>query len=471
MLLTVSTTHRPATDLGYLLHKHPDRVQEFPQSFGTVTVLYPEAGDERCTVALLLAIDPVRLARSRGRQTPDFTLAQYVNDRSYAASSLLGVAMADVFSTARSGRCDARQELADSAIPLEIEIPVLPCRGGAEIAQRLFEPLGWVVEALPIPLDDAFPEWGDSRYLRLRLTGVVRLADALNQLHVLLPVLDESKHYWQGPDEVDKLLRSGEGWLAAHPDRSLVARRYLGRRGGLTRVALARLAELDGEPAESDAVDPAEEEATQPEERRVPLNAQRHDAVVQALLDLGARSVIDLGCGSGQLLDRLVKTPSLARVAGCDVSARALQHAARRLRIERMSERQAERVELFQGALTYEDHRYAGFDAAVLMEVVEHVDPPRLAALEHVVFGAARPRAVLVTTPNSEYNVLYESLSGMRHPDHRFEWTRAEFAEWSDRVAATYGYDVERRGIGELDDTHGTPTQMAILTRKEAADD
>ena len=93
-----------------------------------------------------------------------------------------------------------------------------------------------------------------------------------------------------------------------------------------------------------------------------------------------------------------------------------------------MSERQAERVELFQGALTYEDERYAGYDAAVLMEVVEHVDPPRLAALERVVFGAARPGAVVVTTPNSEYNELYAGLVGMRHPDHRFEWTRAEFA-------------------------------------------
>ena len=469
MLLTVSTTHQPATDLGYLLHKHPDRVQEFKQSFGTATVFYPEATEERCTVALMLNVDPVRLARSRAKNSPDFSLAQYVNDRSYAASSLLGVAMADVFSTARSGRCKANQELADSPIPLEILVPVMPCRGGAEIAHRLFEPLGWTVEAEPIPLDDAFAEWGDSRYLRLKLTGLVRLADALNQLHVLLPVLDESKHYWQGPDEVDKLVRSGEGWLAAHPDAALIARRYLGRRGGLTRAALARLAELGDEVEE--AIDPAEdEEVLQPEEKRVPLNTQRHDAVHQSLLDLGAHSVIDMGCGPGQFLDRLVRTPAFSRVAGCDVSARSLQYAARRLRLERMSERQAERVELFQSALTYEDERFAGFDAAVLMEVVEHVDPPRLEALERVVFGAAKPGAVIVTTPNGEYNVLYEGLVGMRHPDHRFEWTRAEFAHWSDHVASTYGYAVEHRGIGDLDDTLGTPTQMAIFTRKEGSD-
>jgi len=476
VLLTVSTTHQPATDLGYLLHKHPDRVQEFRQSFGSVTVFYPEATDERCTVALMLKVDPVRLARSRDKRAPDFSLAQYVNDRSYAASSLLAVAMADVFSTARSGRCNPRQELADAAIPLEIGIPVLPCRGGAEIAHRVFEPLGWTVEAEPIPLDAAFPEWGDSRYLRLGLTGVVRLADALNQLHVLLPVLDESKHYWQGPDEVDKLLRSGEGWLAAHPDANLITRRYLGRRSALTRTALARLAELGDEVDEVEEAEEVgeaadEEEILQPEEKRVPLNRQRHDAVHQVLLDLGARSVIDLGCGPGQFLARLVKTPAFSRIAGSDVSTRSLQYAGRRLHIDRMSERQAERVELFQGALTYEDERYAGFDAAVLMEVVEHVDPSRLEALERVVFGAARPGAVIVTTPNREYNVLYEGLVGMRHPDHRFEWDRGEFADWSDRIAGLYGYAVERRGIGDLDDIHGTPTQMAIFTRKEGNDD
>jgi 3' terminal RNA ribose 2'-O-methyltransferase Hen1 len=465
VLLTVSTTHRPATDLGYLLHKHPERVQEFRQSFGVATVLYPEATEGRCTVALMLDIDPVRLARSRARNSPDFSLAQYVNDRPYAASSLLAVALADVFSTARSGRCVSRQELADSAIPLEIAIPVLPCRGGAEVAHRLFEPLGWEVAAEPIPLDDGFPEWGASRYVRLALTGTVRLADALNQLHVLLPVLDESKHYWQGADEVDKLLRSGKGWLAAHPDRALITRRYHGHRGSLTRVALARLAELGDEVEET--LEPAADEDVlhAEEEERVPLNAQRHVAVHQVLLELGAASVIDLGCGPGLFLERLVSTPSFTRVAGVDVSTRSLQSAVRRLRIEDMSERQASRVQLFQGALTYEDDRFAGFDAAVLMEVVEHIDPPRLDALERVVFGAARPGAVVVTTPNREYNANYAGLVGLRHPDHRFEWDRAQFAEWSDRVAAAHGYSVERRGIGNPDRDRGSPTQMAVFTR------
>ncbi|PFG43544.1 3' terminal RNA ribose 2'-O-methyltransferase Hen1 [Isoptericola jiangsuensis] len=464
MLLTLTTTHRPATDLGHLLHKHPDRVQEFAQSFGTATVLYPEASDERCTVALLVEIDPVRLARTAGRGTPDFSLSQYVNDRSYAASSLLGVALADVFSTARRGRSDSRQHLADAPLPLEVHVPVLPCRGGPEIAHRLFGPLGWSVTATPVPLDDRFPAWGDSRYVSLTLTGDVRLADALNQLHVLLPVLDEAKHYWQGDDEVDKLLRSGETWLAGHPERELVTRRYLGRRTTLAHTALTRLAELDGSTGSSLA--PAEdEEVAQPPEQRVSLNAQRHEAVLATLLELGAGSVVDLGCGPGQFLARLVDEPSFTRVAGVDVSTRSLRTAARRLHLDTLSERQAARVNLFQGALTYTDARFAGFDAAVLMEVIEHVDPPRLAALERVVLGTARPGVVLVTTPNAEYNANYEGLTGMRHPDHRFEWDRATFQRWAERAAAEHGYEVTFRGIGDVDPARGTPTQMAVFRR------
>ncbi|MFE3452110.1 3' terminal RNA ribose 2'-O-methyltransferase Hen1 [Nonomuraea sp. NPDC059194] len=490
MLLTISTTATPATDLGFLLHKHPDRVQEFAQSFGTATVLYPEAGEDRCTAALLLDVDPVKLVRTRGRTSPDFSLSQYVNDRPYAASSLLAVAIGDVFRTARAGRCTARPELAAEAMPLEITIPALPCRGGPDLARRLFEPLGWETEAQAVPLDEAFPEWGDSRYVRLRLRGRLRLADALNHLYVLLPVLDDGKHYWIAPDEVDKLIRAGEGWLAPHPERTLITRRYLGRRRALERTAFARLAELGDETEE--ALEPpieetpeptaeetpeltveetperpsAEGEAGPPADKAVPLNTRRREEVVRTLQELGTSSVIDLGCGSGQLVGALLAEPRFARVTGVDVSTLALTIAARKLRLERMPDAKRARLTLFQGALTYTDPRFAGYDAAVLMEVIEHVDPPRLAALERVVFGHAAPQHVIVTTPNSEYNVNYEFLTGMRHPDHRFEWTRAEFAAWAARVAAEYHYTVTFKPVGDEDPDKGSPTQMGVFTRE-----
>ncbi|MEV6651448.1 3' terminal RNA ribose 2'-O-methyltransferase Hen1 [Streptomyces sp. NPDC051219] len=481
MFLTISTTgtpERPATDLGFLLHKHPDKAQAFSTSYGTAHVLYPEASAERCTAALLLEVDPVALVRrgkGKGRSgAPDAALAQYVNDRPYAASSLLAVALSSVFSSAMKGRCNTRPELAEQPLPLRIEVPALPARGGADLVRALFGPLGWAtVDAEPVALDEQFPEWGDSRYVRLVLEGELRLADALRHLYVLLPVLDDAKHYWVAPDEVDKLLRAGDGWLAGHPEQQLITSRFLSRRWGLTRQArerleLVRLAEADD--TEVEDIDNAVDEATDTEERPVPLAVQRRDAILQALRAAGASRVLDLGCGQGQLVQALLKDVRFTEIVGVDVSIRALTVAARRLKLERMGERQAERVKLLQGSLAYTDKRLKGYDAAVLSEVIEHLDLPRLPALEHAVFGSARPQTVLVTTPNVEYNVRWESLPAghVRHSDHRFEWTRTEFREWAESVARRHGYSVKFAPVGPDDPEVGAPTQMAVFRGKGA---
>jgi 3' terminal RNA ribose 2'-O-methyltransferase Hen1 len=480
VFLTISTTgtpDRPATDLGFLLHKHPENAQAFDTSYGTAHVLYPEASAERCTAALLLEVDPVALVRrsknkgGKGRGgAADASLAQYVNDRPYAASSLLAVALSAVFSSALRGVCKARPERAEEPLPLRVEVPALPARGGPDLVRKLFEPLGWAVEVERVPLDAQFPEWGDSRYVRLVLEGELRLAHALRHLYVLLPVLDDAKHYWVSADEVDKLLRAGDGWLAAHPEQKLITSRYLSRRWSLTREALARLAEADD--SEPEAIDNAVDETADTEERPVPLAVQRREAILAALRAAGAARVLDLGCGQGQLVQQLLKDPRFTEIVGTDVSVRALTIAARRLKLDRMGERQASRVRLQQGSLAYTDKRLKGYDAAVLSEVVEHLDLPRLPALEYAVFGAARPRTVIVTTPNVEYNVRWETLPDgqARHGDHRFEWTRAEFREWAEQVAARHGYRVAYEPVGPDDPEVGPPTQMAVFTLAAAAE-
>lgn len=478
MFLTISTTgspERPATDLGYLLHKHPGKTQAFSTSHGTAHVFYPEATAERCTAALLLEVDPVALVRrghGKGRGgAPDAALAQYVNDRPYAASSLFAVALSGVFRSALSGRCTARPELPERAVALRVEIPVLPARGGVELVHRLFDPLGWdLVRVEPVPLDERFPEWGDSRYVHLVLEGELRLMDALRQLYVLLPVLDDAKHYWISPDEVDKLLRAGDGWLAAHPENGLISSRYLARhkrltRDALERLELVRLAEADG--SEVEELDNAVDETRDTQERPVPLAVRRREAILAALRAAGATRVLDLGCGQGQLVQELLKDVSFTEIVGMDVSVRALNVAAERLRLERMGERQSSRVRLLQGSLAYTDKRLAGYDAAVLSEVIEHLDLERLPALEYAVFGSARPRTVLVTTPNVEYNVRWETLPAghVRHGDHRFEWTREEFRTWAGAVARRHGYRVEYVPVGDDDPEVGPPTQMAVFTQ------
>ncbi|WP_456695427.1 3' terminal RNA ribose 2'-O-methyltransferase Hen1 [Aeromicrobium sp. P5_D10] len=461
MLLTISAEQSDvlldASDLGFLLHKHPDRLQSFDVHGGQAHVFYPESTSQRCTAALLLEVDPIALVKGKGAKQQAFSLGQYVNDRPYAASSLLSVAMGKIFRTALGGRCDSRQDIADAPIPLTIDIPAVP--GGTELVTRMFEPMGWHVAAESLPLDPDVPQWGDSTYVRLTLTGKIRLADALNHMYVLLPVLDGAKHYWVSDDEVDKLMRAGEGWLSTHPERELISRRYLAHQRSMATEALTRLSELDG--VELPAVD---------EDRPRPLVALRHDAVIEALISLRPTSVVDLGCGPGALIGKLLDLQGIDRVIGTEVSDIALRTAERRLHVETMTERQAERLSLWLSSLQYQDPRLVGLDAAVLMEVIEHIDLERLPAVTANVFGHMQPRAVVVTTPNAEYNVHYQALAAgaMRHPDHRFEWTREQFAAWAAATAATYGYTVEHRPVGGDDPVVGPPTQLALFIRTAA---
>ncbi len=471
MLLTITNTRHPATHLGYLLAKHPERVQSFDLSFGKAHVFYPEAAPDCCTAALLLDVDPVGLVRgpasgfgTRGGGP----LANYVNDRPYVASSFLSVALAEVYRSALGGRCREHPELAEERLPLSAHLPVLPCRGGEGFLRQLFEPLGYQLHAEPLPLDETRPEWGRSVYFSVTLEGECRLQDLLSHLYVLIPVLDRDKHYWMAPDEVDKLFRHGEGWLHTHPLREEIGRRYLFRRPSLLREALARLTADDaGAAEEREERQDAEEQAG---ERALRLNDLRIQAVAQVIRAAQPRKVLDLGCGEGRLLRELLRDAQIEQLTGVDVSIRALEIAQSRLRPERIGNAAAQRVQFLHGALNYRDSRLEGYDAAAVMEVVEHLDPPRLHSFARVLFEHARPGLVALTTPNAEHNVRWPALPAgrFRHRDHRFEWTRAEFRAWSDDVAARFGYAVSYEPIGADDPEVGPPTQMAVFRKAGA---
>ncbi len=477
MLLTISTSStscHSARDLSFLLHKHPDKFQSFRLSFGQAHVFYPVLSDHEASVALALEIDPVGTVRGKSRDQA-FLLDHYVNDRPYVASSFLSVAIAQVFGSALAGRCLDRPELVNLPIPLEARLEVLPVRGGGELVERLFAPLGYAVATIGYPLDDRFPEWGRSSYYSVALAGTSTLSRLLSHLYVLIPVFDNDKHYYVGPDELEKLLAKGAGWLATHPEKDLITRRYLGNRVELFRTAWARLIDEEaGGDADESATEAATEAETAPEKTpekaangQLALHRLRHEAVLAALRASGARSVLDLGCGDGKLLPSLLADRQFNRIVGLDVSLRSLQFARRRLKLDDRSAHQADRLTLWHGSLMYRDSRLAGFDAAVLVEVIEHLDPPRLVALERVVFGYARPATVVVTTPNREYNVKWEALSAgeFRHGDHRFEWTRSEFAAWAAAIGGAYGYTIDIAPVGPIDEAVGAPTQMCVFRR------
>lgn len=461
MLFTLTTTYQPASDLGYLLHKHPQRVQSFELAFGQAHVFYPEATPERCTAALLLEINPVALVRGSG----GFALAHYVNDRPYVASSFLSVAIAQVYGSAMSGRSKDRPDLVGMPLPLEARLSVLPSRGGEGLLHRLFGPLGYELTTERQPLDTHFPEWGMSPYYNVTLRRTVRLSELLTHLYVLTPVLDDEKHYYVGADEVEKLLQRGQGWLAAHPERALIVARYLRYRRSLREEALARLSEEDQPEPDAAALHHDAEEAAI--EAPLSLHQQRLEAVLTTLKERGAQRVIDLGCGEGRLLAQLLKEPQFTAILGMDVSYRALEIAAERLHLDRLPSRQQERLQLVQGSLLYRDPRLEGYEAAAVVEVIEHLDPPRLNSFERVLFEAARPQIVVITTPNAEYNVVWPSLPAgkFRHKDHRFEWSRAEFQQWAEGVASRHGYQVYFQGIGPEAAGVGAPSQMGVFER------
>lgn len=457
MLLTITTTHQPATDLGYLLHKHPQRLQSFTQTFGKAHVFYPEVSETRCTAALLLDVDTIHLVRGRDKSV---ALDQYVNDRPYVASSFLSVALSDVFRTAMNGRCEARPALVDEHIPLRAHLAVVPCRGGETFLRNLFEPLGYAVTLEQHMLDETRPEWGMSNYFSVTLGANCRLRDLLTHLYVLIPVLDDDKHYWVGDEEVEKLLKNGKGWLENHPQQEQIAHRYLKHRRDLTHDALARLVVEERQAVE----DTGEQFELQ---RPISLHEQRLCAVLAVLQSSGARRVLDLGCGEGKLLKLLLQDKNFGQILGMDVSYRVLELAKERLHLERLPDRVRQRVTLLHGALTYRDKRLAGYDAAAVVEVIEHLDTARLAAFERVLFEFAQPRTIVITTPNAEYNVKFETLAAdtMRHEDHRFEWSRQEFQQWATLNADRFGYAVRFLPIGEEDAFVGAPSQMAVFTR------
>ncbi|MBV9852737.1 MAG: 3' terminal RNA ribose 2'-O-methyltransferase Hen1 [Armatimonadetes bacterium] len=462
MLLQITTTAWQATDLGYLLHKNPANVFEKSLPFGTVRVFYPEASDDRCTAALWLDIDPVGLVRRAGDNA--FALAQYVNDRPYVASSFLSVAIGQAFSTALAGRCKDRPQRVGERWPLAASLPAVDCDAGEGLIRDLFTPLGYQIAAERLPLDARFPEWGASSLYAVTLAGDQTVQDLLSHLYVLLPVLDNQKHYYVGAEEVEKLLDNGGAWLAAHPKRDIIARRYLRYKRRFIDEALERLSQSSRDEAPVPLAEAGDAQAAEEAlERPLRLHDVRLQAVAQALKAGGGHRALDLGCGEGQLLRLLAADPQWTEIVGMDVSPAALAVAERRLH----RDSPGGRIRLLQGSLLYLDDRLTGYDAAALVEVIEHVEPDRLDFLARAVFGHARPSRVVVTTPNAEYNPHWPSLPAgkFRHRDHRFEWTRAQFADWAGGISSRFGYAVTLSDLGEPDGDLGAPSQMAVFER------
>lgn len=460
MLVQITTTHQPATDLGFLLHKHPEKFQSVELSHGKAHIFYPEATEQKATAALLVDIDPINMVRSaRKLSGKGFALGNYVNDRPYVSSSFMSVALAKAFSTAMNGTCTGKPELANQKIPLEVQISVVSApKGGEMLIRKLFEPLGYQLEIERHTLDEKFPDWGESKYYSLVLKNNLAIKELLSHLYVLLPVLDNDKHYYVSQNEIDKLIDKGKDWLESHPEKEQIVKRYLINLGSLSKQAMNRLVSEESN-IETDEI------PNELKEKKQNLHEQRLQMAFEKLKQSGAERVLDLGCGEGKLIKLLLKEKQFKEIVGIDISFNELKKAKDRLRWEQMSISQKERITLFQGALTYRDKRLDGYDAAALVEVIEHMDENRLHSFERVLFEFSRPKTIVLTTPNKEYNAVFENMNveQMRHDDHRFEWTRAEFENWANRIAKDHHYSVAFFPIGEMHESFGAPSQMAVF--------
>lgn len=406
VLLTLRLPEAPAAGFGYPPghDRAAVRTAEFAEGRAH---LFPSGVD---AAAVFLDLHPA--TPGAGSPVPGYA--------AYTAGALLGLALHRLFASASLPVDDGPQGI-------EARLPALWCPGGETMVTRLFGPLGYAVKAVPLPLHPEQPRVGTSPFYSVALSGRQRPREALSHLCVLLPLFDDRRRGMSDGD-AEELWREGRAWLATHPERDVLASRLL-RRAPRSRV-----------------------------------HDRRHDAVLAALRESGARRVLDLGCGPGTLLHRLAQEPQFDEVVGVEVAPDELAQAAAGLD-------PGGRGRVLHGSLAYRDPRLAGFDAAALIEVVEHLDPPQLAALQGAVWETARPATVVVTTPNAEYNPLFQNQGGgrLRHPDHRFEWTRAEFRAWAQAVAARHGYTVRFGAAGPQDARVGPLTQMAVFQRVAGA--
>lgn len=475
MLLTLSalsTPQAPASNLSFLLHKHPDKLQSFSLPFGQAHLFYPEYSEHQCTLSLLLDVDPINLSRATN-PNPNQHLWPYVNDRPYVCSSFMSTTISRVLGTALSGNCKSFPEYTSTPMHLKVSLHNLPVHSGHthhELISKLFSPLGYHIQTQHTGLlNERFPAWGESPLVDLHLEhSSITLQELLAHIYVLIPVLDNNKHYFVSTQEVSKLLRHGDSWLHTHPEKTWITQRYLKRQ---TRLAKLALQELQHHKDEDEDNTPQTKDINQEPHTTIEttknLHQRRLEQVLHTVLSLPSHHrIVDMGCGEGKLLKLLQNEPAIEHIVGIDVSTTSLQRAQRKLRMDELSYKESQRITLHHGSLLYCDDITTNADVITLVEVIEHIEESLLPFAMYHMLGFAKPNHLIITTPNADYNSLFENLSAghMRHNDHRFEWSRKTFEAWCLTQADTYNYSVSFEPVGDLHPELGAQTQMAVFS-------
>ncbi|MCM3572375.1 3' terminal RNA ribose 2'-O-methyltransferase Hen1 [Mesobacillus subterraneus] len=450
MQLTIRAVGENVQVISHLLAKNPNNLYERNQKGHAVRLFFSSFTEREVEATVFVAPDSLELVKNQGNQ---YDITHYINDREFAVSSIFISLIRTALGTALNGQ-PKEEYIKWVKHPFDLELSFGPVASGLSDHQivDLFEPLGFNVSINRPQIEYNFNLKSKSSVRFITLKGRTPLQMALRQIFVLIPVLDNYKHYFIDEKEIEKLERYGEGWLDDHPQKSFILKKAL---------RFKNVYEL---------VEGQEKDTAAPEMRKIRLNDMRYEKIVDTVNGFeNKESIVDLGSGEGKLSTRLGFIPGVKEILAVEPSEEASIRAMERFAQAEGKDYFIKPTQLW-GSLFYYDERLKGKDVIILCEVIEHIDEERLSKVFQTILQDYRPKNLVVTTPNKEYNALYEMDTEFRHGDHRFEWSREEFEAWCKARNEEGEYELIFDGIGELDEQFGFPTQMCIFKRKEVSE-
>lgn len=446
MQLTIRATGENVKAISHLLSKNPNNLYERNHKGHLVRLFYSEFTEERVEVTIFVTPDPIELMQ-KGSNTYDIT--HYINDREFAVSSIFTSFIRSALGTALNGQPKEEYiKWVDYRFPFTFEFGPVASTLSDQHIKDLFEPIGYEVAITRPEIHYAIDLKDKSSARFLALSGSQTLQDALRHLFVLIPVIDNYKHYFIDEKEIEKLERYGEGWLEGHPLRDMIYRQALRFKEIYSLV--------EGSNPDAAADQPA---------KKVRLNDLRYEKIVETAQSLDPKTIVDFGSGEGKLSVRLAFMDGVKEILAVEPSEAENLKAKRRFDKAKEVPGFVEPKTLW-GSLFYYDERLKGKDLIVLCEVIEHIDEQRLPKAMDLILHQYAPKSFIITTPNREYNDVYDMEDHFRHDDHRFEWTREEFQTWCKERNHQHLYELEFFGIGEEHPSQGFPTQMCVFKRK-----
>lgn len=450
MQISLKVYGEHARMVSHLIAKNPHNLYERKEKGGLVRIVFTKNEEREVHILFFVTVDNMELTKN---QTNFSSITHYINDRESAVSSIFCSVLRKAVGTALNGKPkDEFKEWVNYSFPLEITFGPLSTKLTNHELAGLFEPLGYelTIENGKVLLPASFAKKSSAKFITLKANQTIQ--DCFRHLFVLIPVMDQYKHYYIDEKEVDKLKRYGEGWLSFHPKRNEIIKESL-----IFSDLIEKSRLIESKPSK---------EKQAPLTKKKSLNQWRYEKIIETVKGLPHNSrIVDMGAGEGKLTAQLGFIRGIEELVAVEPSEREQLKAKKR--IEALVGKPDFLLPTFKwGSLFYYDSELEKKDIFILCEVIEHIDENRLGKIFDTIFTKYKPYHVIVTTPNQDYNAVYDMNEAKRHSDHRFEWTQQQFKEWTKYWESHANYKAQIDGIGEYVEGYGYPTQMVIFSQK-----